>query len=175
MIFNRYAGDYRLENQTDASGRLKTVAVYRGREYYLALSAGELRTFCRKWLLWLLPIAALFVPGFFLNGAGGRRPYVTLPYIALLLPLYLSAAMLPLLRRERTCFERKDRDRIERRSRGCPLLIALLALISGIGRIAVCWMEGHWSAPDMVCATAMLLTAFCGAKLFALGRQLRFN
>ena len=175
MIFDRYAGDYRLENQSDTSGKIKTVAVYRGKKYHLALSTDVLCAFRREWLIWLLSAVVLFVPGLFLNGAGGRRPYVTLPYIALLLPLYMCAAMLPLLSGGRAHFERRQKERIERRSRGCPLAMVALALVSGAGRIAICWAEGHWSVPDMICAAAMLLTAVCGAQLFVVGKRLRFE
>ena len=41
MSFRKYAGDYRLENVPDKSGKLKTVAVYKGDGYGLSASPEE--------------------------------------------------------------------------------------------------------------------------------------
>ncbi len=175
MIFDRYAGEYRLKNQSDASGKIKTVPVYCGKQYRISVSGDTLKAFARKWLRSLIVNTVLFLPGLFLNGAGGRHPYVVFPYIFLLLPIYLCASMLLLLKGNRTYWEHRQRDQIERRSRGCPLIMALLSLISGAGRIIACSVNGTWSAADAICAATMLLMCVCSVGMFRLGKKLNFE
>ena len=175
MIFDRYAGEYRLENQSDVNGKIKTVAVYHGREYHITVSGETLRSFLRKWCGGLVVNVILFLPGLFLNGAGGRHPYVMFPYILLLLPIYLCAGMVFSLRGKRKYWEHRERDRIERRSRGCPVMMSALSLISGAGRIIACCVNGTWSAADAICAAAMLLMCICSAGMFVLDKKLKFD
>ena len=63
VIFDRYAGEYRLENQSDANRKIKTVAVYHGREYHITVSGETLRSFLRKWCGGLVVNVILFLLG----------------------------------------------------------------------------------------------------------------
>ena len=174
MVSRKYAGDYRLENRTDAKGRVKTVAVYRGRDYFFedprARERGTRRTLA---LLALALWPELIVP-LIPQTLAGRTAWIVLPYAAALMPaLFLSMSVWNYLR-AREPMHREIADRISGRVPICTLLTAILTLAALVGEIVQIILQWSLLAPADA-LFALCAAAACAGSIRAhgLSRRLR--
>lgn len=115
MSSRKYAGDYRLENVPGRSGKLKTVAVYRGAEYFLQFRP-ELFAALRQQIkiavgvYWVSQLAS-----FLLNTRLARCAWVVMPQAFSLLPFgYLTVGVMMLMKAQEPMtreYAEKMRDR----------------------------------------------------------------
>ena len=131
MASHKYLGDYRLEN-VEKNGKLKTVAVYRGRYYRFinpeALRKDRTRLIVSAAVFWLAQLVALTVPSDW-----AHLMFVIMPMVFAMLPfwfasmgIYTAFAVRPPLRRDQA-------EKVESRFSGGSLIAALLSGASFTG------------------------------------------
>lgn len=135
MITNKYARDYRLENQIDAKGRTVTKAVYVGKYYTFEKTEAEVRA--GRTVLLIAGIAAVCMIALGLavyNNRGFASQYYTLvPFLLCVFPLlYLGMALYSILTFKEKC-TREQRDHIADRVAKCGFTGMLFSGIAVIG------------------------------------------
>ena len=131
MASHKYVGDYRLEN-VEKNGKLKTVAVYRGKYYRFvnpaALSADRVKLLVCAGVFWLAQLIALTLPSDW-----AHLVFVIMPMVFSLLPfwfvsmgLYTAFIASPPLRSEQA-------EKVETRFAGGSLIAAALSGASFTG------------------------------------------
>lgn len=160
MVSRKYTGDYRLENITDRRGRIRTVPVYRGDWYSFCESAETVRRTKRLCCILSALCLAMFLPVLFVNAPCGHVMYITLPFAALIIPIYFLLAGCARLLTAKDRVTREHSDKILPRITGSALSAMLLSGISCGGHIFYAIRTGD-TAPDLLCfaATAVILAA----------------
>ena len=141
MVSRKYAADYRLENVRDKNGRLKTVAVYKGRYYRFSAKPETVQREGRLFALLTGLSALLFVGALFLNSALTRQMYVLMPFLFAMLPLgYQTVAVYYILTAPDT-FTRERNDKMHDRLAKCTLFVALFSGASLVGSAIACLLR----------------------------------
>lgn len=143
MISRKYTGDYRLENQTEADGTIKTVPVYRGAYYVFEFE--KKRTYAiRLYGACALVFWVAVLTGLLLNTRCARSLWVVFPQVLSLLPAgYASVGIWDMIKAPDQMIREKAehvRDRIS----GGALAALILASASVIGSgvtAALYWEE----------------------------------
>ena len=125
MISRKYLKDYRIDEQIDSNGCVKSQAVYIGGDYVFSppVPVREKRL--------ILCFSALSGVSFF--GAlipitnVARMLYVMLPFIISVIPVYMMARASIALLRAKDTMERYNAEKISNRLPACPLIAAILA------------------------------------------------
>ncbi len=135
MSFRKYAGDYRLENVPGRSGKLRTVAVYKGDGYGFSADDGELRRAKPQLigcvlLFWLSQLIALS-----LNTRCARCMWVLMPQAFALLAFGFVTVGVWMLLRARLPMTREYAERMRDRFSGGALMAMLLNGAALIGSL----------------------------------------
>lgn len=138
MVNKKYAADYRLENVRDKNGRLKTVAVYKGRYYRFSAEPATVRREGRLYAALTGLSLLLFAAVLFLNSPLLRQMYVLMPFLFGMLPLgYLTVAVYYILTAPEK-FTRERNDKMHDRIAKCTLFLAIFSGASVIGSAIAC-------------------------------------
>ena len=161
MVARKYLGDYRLENRVDPkSGKVKTVPVYRGAWFTFAADANAVRRAKRLYPILSAVCALLFLLVLLLNAPSGHAAYVTLPFAAMIFPLFFCLAGSRRLLTAKDKMTREHADKICVRFASSSFFLALFSAISAAGH-TLFWVRSGTSAPDALsfAATAAILAA----------------
>ena len=162
VAVNKYVGDYLLIEDVDEKGRIKTSTEYIGKPYYYLLPEASRRTptiticvaVALEWLLWvgaMVPFSTCM-----------QHPYVILPFIFSVVPLYfLSETVLRIVRYPEP-LEHRHADRITNRYPAACVINGILVTSSLVGGIVSLLMTGMPQTGDLIflgCAAVMALMA----------------
>lgn len=133
MSRNRYVKDYRLVENVNERGRIKTTYEYIGEDYYFAADAGTVHA-ARKRLAVVCLIAWIaFIGALLPVSVAGHTLYVTLPFAAAAWPLGLLTGVGISLFHAREPLEHRHADRIENRYPASAVFVLMLSTASLIG------------------------------------------
>ena len=138
MVSRKYAADYRLENVRDKNGRLKTVAVYKGRYYRFSENPETVRREGRLFALLTGLSVLLFVGALFLNSTLTRQMYVLMPFLFSMLPLGYQVVAVYYILTAPDAFTRERNDKMHDRLAKCTLFVSLFSGASLIGSAIAC-------------------------------------
>ena len=162
MVSRKYLGDYRLENRVDPkSGKLKTVPVYRGAWFAFTADAAAVRRAKQIYPALSVLCAALFLAELLLNAPCGHAVYVTLPFAAMVFPIFFCLAGSRRLLTAGDKVTREHADKIQRRFASSSFMMVLFSAISSAGHLLYFCRAGL-RAPDAISflmALGILLSA----------------
>ncbi|MBR2835115.1 MAG: hypothetical protein IKE43_05355 [Coriobacteriales bacterium] len=133
MTVNKYVADYRLIEEFDANGHVKTTTEYIG-DYYYYLAEPESRrkaayavlaaavAECVFWIAALVPYSAVM-----------QRMYVSLPFVFAAVPLFLLLGVIWKIVRLKEPLEHRHADKIQNRY---PATCAIGGLLEAMALIA---------------------------------------
>lgn len=173
MVSRKYVGDYRLENRTNPkTGRVVTVPVYRGDWYAFAADAQTVRRMKRVYPALSALCIAMFLLVLLLNAPSGHIFYVTMPFAALIFPVYFSAAGSWRLLTAKDRITREHSDKLQPRFTSCALFLTSFSAVSVCGHILY-WFRVGVTLLDAVsfAATAVILAS--GMTMFRLRENLK--
>jgi len=160
MSFRKYAGDYRLENVPGKSGKLKTVAVYKGDGYGFSAPAEEIAAARPMMIVGVLLFWAAQFTALLLNTRCARCMWVLMPQAFSLLAFGLATVGAWMFLRAKVPMTREYAERMRDRVSGGSFMAMLLngaALIGAI--IAVFLYKDELNIPQDVVYIAMLVLA----------------
>lgn len=167
MSSRKYAGDYRLEN-VERGGKLKAVAVYRGKRYRLADRAAFERVMPRliglATAFWLAQLIALL-----LRTQCAHIIYVIMPMVFAMLPFWMACkAIYSAVSGSRgTYFTREQSDKLQSRLAGGSVIAAALTGASFIGTFVYFVSSGSVpTAADIAFALCTAVQTAAGALCF---------
>lgn len=166
MVSRKYVGDYRLENRTNPkTGKVSTVPVYRGDWFAFCADAQTVRRMKRLYPILSLLCALLLLLTLTLNAPSGHAYYVSLPFVALIPPVYLSLAGSWRIWTAKARLTREHSDKLQPRFASCSLFITAFSAVSAAGHVLYAVREG-FSVRDGVSLIAMLGVLACGIVMF---------
>lgn len=131
MASHKYLGDYRLEN-VEKNGKLKTVAVYRGKYYAFvdpaALSRDRVKLLVCGGVFWLAQLIALTLPSDF-----GHQLFVIMPMVFAMLPFWFASMGLYTAYFAKRPMIREQAEKVQSRFAGGSVIAAALSGASLIG------------------------------------------
>ena len=167
MVSRKYTGDYRLENITTASGKLKTVPVYKGDWFTFACDEVGIRRIRRSYPAFSLVIALLFLLVLLLNAPSGHIYYVMAPFAAMIFPVFFALAAARRLLTAKDKVTREHRDKLVNRYISVSLFLMVFSALSTVGHIVYCFAAAPvWKD---------FLSLGCAAAICALAAWMFFN
>ena len=165
LFTRRYVGDYRLENVSDARGKIRTVPVYRGKRFRFADEA----PLKRKILIAALIASAAEIPLLAVNSKLMRTWFFSAPVVLGLIPLILLWTVVVRIFAVKREFRREDRDLFENRFPVSTLLFGILnaaAAVSGI-------LASLRTPKELLLCACPAVCAVCGLWLFGQRKSLK--
>ena len=161
----KYAEDYRLDNNTDRNGRLRTVSVYHGPYFRFLADAGTVERAKRLFpALSLLCLCAVLAP-LLMDARMTHSWYVLLPLVLGLFPAaYLLMGAWRLLRAGELV-TREHRDKLYDRFAGWSMVLLILSALSLLGQ-AVYYLREPFEAANLPVTLCTLVLIASGAVLF---------
>ena len=131
MASHKYLGDYRLEN-IEKNGRLKTVAVYRGKYYGFVDPAGlasdRVKLLVCGGAFWMAQLVALTI-----SSDWGRLLYVIMPMVFAMLAFWFATLGLYTAYFAKPPLRREQAEKVQSRLAGGSLIAAALSGASFTG------------------------------------------
>ncbi len=160
MSFRKYAGDYRLENVTGRSGKLKTVAVYKGDGYAFAASPEELSAVKPVVIACVLLFWAAQFVALLLNTRCARCMWVLMPQAFALLAFGFATVGAWMFLRAQVPMTREYAERMRDRFSGGSFMAMMLNGAALIGAIIAAFLyRDELFIPQDVVYIAMLTLA----------------
>lgn len=135
MISKKYLNDYTLDIKTDEDGKVANEYVYTADYYSFDLKEEETKSLRTHLLLYIVGITIAFLVPLFIYSTLSRVVYVILPYVLLLIPIYLLIQAITFLYRNNGLLKREERDKSFDRLKGIPIFTFFLLLLTIIGQI----------------------------------------
>ena len=171
MVSRKYTGDYRLENITTPSGKVKTVPVYSGEWFAFVCSEAEVKLLKLKYPLSSLMITLLFILVLLLNAPCGHIYYVMVPFAVMVFPVFFSLAAARRLLTAKDKVTREHKDKLVNRYISVSLFLTVFSGLSAVGHI-VYFFNAVPAAKDFVSLGAAAVICALSAWMFAGRKQL---
>lgn len=173
MAKNKYADDYEtVVTRSEEGGEIETF-VYRGDYFQLSLEDDQVKRFKTTSLLLLAFLAVVHVAAGFINNAGMRQFFVSLPYVIALLPMYYLAMGAFRLPGDNRKMRRDEKDYSIGRMKTASLALLILVGLAVIGEALYLLLNagtGQWGLELQFLALEGLAVA-AAAVIFRLQRQ----
>lgn len=166
MVSRKYVGDYRLENRTNPkTGKVATVPVYCGDWFAFCADAKTVRRLKRLYpaLSILSALFTLFV--LTVNAPSGHAYYVSLPFVAMVFPVYFSLAGSYRLLTAKEKLTREHSDKLYPRFVSSSLFLTAFSAVSVAGHLLYAFREGL-TALDVASLAAAAGVLVCGICMF---------
>jgi len=165
MVSKKYLKDYNIERTPDAKGRMRNRAVYVGGYYTFSPPVPK----SDKIIIALLTVVSglAFIGVFILRTQAAHIWYVMLPFVLIMLPMYMLFLAAFSLLFSKEVMIRYDSDRIS--SRLCPsaLIAAALAAVSLVGFvIALLTLHEGFVTDDLIFCALALVVAVTSAFVY---------
>ena len=138
LVSRKYTGDYRLENITTPSGKVKTVPVYKGDWFAFCADASAVQRTKRLYPAFSAVIAALFLLVLSMNAPSGHIYYVMVPFAVMVFPVYFALAAAYRLLTAKEKVTREHRDKLVNRYITSSLFLMVFSAASSVGHIIYC-------------------------------------
>ena len=159
MVSRKYTGDYRLENITTPSGKVKTVPVYRGEWFVFVCNEKEVKQIKRLYPAFSVLIAALFLLVMLLNAPCGHIYYAMVPFAAMVFPVFFALAAAYRLLTAKEKVTREHRDKTVNRYISVSLFLMVFSALSLAGHIAYCFIHAPVAKDFISLGSAALICA----------------
>ena len=167
MVSRKYTGDYRLENITTPSGKVKTVPVYRGDWFAFCAEKNVVQRTKRLFPAFSAAVAALFLLVLLMNAPCGHIYYVMVPFAVMVFPVYFALAAAYRLLTAKEKVTREHRDKLVNRYITVSLFLMLFSAASVIGHIIYC--------ANFAPAAKDFISLACAAVICALSAWMFFH
>lgn len=138
LVSRKYTGDYRLENITTSSGKVKTIPVYKGEWFAFCADASVVQRTKRLFPAFSAVIAALFLLVLLMNAPSGHIYYVMVPFAVMIFPVYFALAAAYRLLTAKEKVTREHRDKLVNRYITVSLFLMVFSAASTVGHIIYC-------------------------------------
>lgn len=166
MVSRKYTADYRLENITTSSGKIKTVPVYRG-DWFAFVADDELvRRIRIEYPLFSLIAALLFVLVLAMNAPCGHIYYVMMPFAAMIFPVFFALAAARRLLTAKDKVTREHRDKLVNRYISASLFLMAFSCISAVGHIVYFFLEAPVLKDFLSFGSAAVICALSARMFF---------
>ena len=163
MISRKYLKDYRIDEQIEANGRVRSRAVYIGGDYVISptVTAGR-----KRLIVWLCALSGLSYIGALIPVTqASRLIYVMLPFAFSALPVFLmTGAALSLVRTLEPMTHSKAR-RISNRLPPCSLMASILSGSAILGIIVSAAISMDSFVPGDIVFTVLSLILFASSAI----------
>lgn len=169
-----YSRDYILKEELDpVTGRIRTKAVYQGEYFAFTAGEGELRRAKRRFAALTALIAAACVSALAVNAPCAHVWYCNLPFVLMVLPVWLAGASSIRFARCRQPLNREWRDKTCRRYVTSLIFILVFSLFALAGNIIFMILynlqhSGQFAARDAVFPCAAAVTAAASGRMLSL-------
>ncbi len=174
MVSRKYTGDYRLENITTPSGKVKTVPVYRGEWFAFVCPETDIKRLKLKYIVSSLLITLLFILVLTLNAPCGHTYYVMVPFAAMIFPVFFSLAAARRMLTAKDKVTREHRDKLVNRYISVSLFLMVFSALSAAGHI-VYYFSALPTARDFISLGSAAAICALSAWMFAGRKQLRMQ
>jgi len=172
VISKKYLKDYRLEEQIDSNGRIKTKAVYTGGDYTITPGFPKGK---KTLILYHSVLSALsFIVAIIPVSQAARTIYIIMPFVFTALTIYIMTATAVSLYLCKEKMKREQAERISNRLPACSLVTMILtgaALTGQAITAAVSWEV--FSAGDMIFSISALVIFVATAVIFIKCKSIR--
>ncbi len=168
MADRKYASDYRMEDQVDAQGRVRSVRVYRGSWYRFSCGKEEARRRGLRLLLCGVVLCLCLLPLLLSNTAISHTAYVLLPMAFVLIPVYHLVAVGWRMRTYEEKLTRQQKDLTQGRLHSSCIWLVVLAGVTLAGGL-VYWLRQGLEPGDSICIAG--LAAAFGLSLYLMKRK----
>lgn len=135
MISKKYLDDYKLEIKTDDKGKVTKKYRYDGKYYRFDLLEESTKKFRIELLIYIVGILIAFFVPLFVYSTLTRVFYVVIPYITLLIPIYLLLQAIYYLFRNNGKLKREEKEKSFDRLKGIPYFMLFLLLMEIVAQI----------------------------------------
>ena len=172
MISRKYLKDYRIDEQIDRSGHVKSQAVYIGVAYTFS---PPIPVNVKRLILCFSALSGVSFFGALVPVTNvARISYVMLPFIISVIPVYMMVRASIALLRANDAMERIEAEKITNRLPACPLIAAILAGAAFLGFIISAALSGkRFVTGDVIFGALMLVLSFASAVVFAKSRKIK--
>jgi len=174
LVSRKYTGDYRLENITTPSGKVKTVPVYRGEWFAFVCPENEIRPMKLKYTLSSALVTLLFILVLLLNAPCGHIYYVMVPFAAMVFPVFFSLAAARRMLTAKEKVTREHRDKLVNRYISVSLFLMVFSGLSVVGHIVYCFTTTP-VARDFISLGAAAAICALSVWMFFGRKQLRMH
>ena len=161
MISTRYASDYRLDNDTDGTGKSKHKLVYVGPLYEFVNEPAKVKAAGNHCLIVLAAMWLLWIIGIVLPTSYFHYIYIVLPFVCCAIPLVLLSAGLFYLKTAASPYERIRKERTADRMKAQGLVGMVISAICVPMIIYRIILTGTVKLTDII-FSAMVLAIFAG-------------
>ncbi len=134
LISKKYLNDYHLEIEELENGKVRDYYRYTGDYYELDLSKQDQRALRIRLLLFAFLMTFLFIAPLMVYSTLTRVIYISIPFILLLIPLYLLYKTVYYLFRVKGQFKREEKEKALDRIKGIPIIFFVLLIMIMIGQ-----------------------------------------
>ena len=172
MISKKYLKDYRLEEQINDNGRIRTKAVYIGGDYSIS---PKLSTAEKRLILGFSALSGILFPAALLPvSQAARVMYIILPFVLAALPIFTMIPVVVTLLHKRGSMKREHAERIAGRLPACAFLTMIFTAAAFIGLIitaAVSWES--FPAGDIIFAVLSFIVCAASAVILMKCRNMK--
>ena len=165
LVSRKYTGDYRLENISTPSGRIKTVPVYRGDWFAFTADEKTVKRTKKCFPAFSAAIAALFLLVLAMNAPSGHIYYVMTPFAVMVFPVFFALAAAYRLLTAKEKVTREHRDKLVNRYITVSLFLMVFSAASTAGHIIYCFNYPP-AAKDFVSLASAALICGLSAWMF---------
>lgn len=173
MARNKYSKDYRLLEEFNEKGKVKTDYEYIGKPYGFEEDLSLVEPARKKALALILFTGAAVIAGMVPPSGMMKHLWIAFPYALSVLPVFMLGDLLIAVQTLKEPFERRHADKVNNRYPALSLAIMYLMAIAVIGSVIVLIREKSPSSGDIVfcfCAAAALLLS---GRLFGMRKLFR--
>lgn len=173
MAVNRYVGDYRLVEEFDENGKVRTSYEYIGEQYFFVLPAEVVRgTKQRIYLLCVCSWAA-WIGAFLPDAHLSRSLFAALPLAFCAFPLLLLSELCLTAMRAKEPLEHRMADKMGNRMPAYGLMLMILGFLALSGTVYQALAAQERNTGDLLFGVCVLLFCVFSVLLFRVRTRLR--
>jgi len=167
MAVNKYVGDYRLIEELDERGRIRTRTEYIGKAYYHVMPARDVKRAMIEAGVAAVVMWALWIGAMVLPSTGMHSWFISLPFMAMAVPMFLLTETIFTVRPGRDPFERRHAERQNNRYPQTAVIIIAFAVFTLIAWFVSYLLGMEIVTGDGVFILCTLLIIATSAFIFA--------
>lgn len=174
MARGKYNKDYRLTEEFQANGRVRTGYEYIGEPWFFCADAKTVETEKKKSLALVLAAAAAFVAALVLYSGFMHVLWIALPFAVTVIPIFMMADLSISMQKWQPPMEHRHADKLNNAFPARSLFMAYLSAISLVGEIVYSCMTGFQLVTgDIVMIGCTAVIFWCALMLFRRRASLR--
>ncbi|MBE5997232.1 MAG: hypothetical protein E7240_07780 [Lachnospiraceae bacterium] len=166
MAKNKYSRDYRLIEEFNERGRVRTDYEYIGNPWHFLVDSSIVEEEKRKALRCVIFAGAAFIAALIPYSGMMHRLWIALPFAFMALPLFMTGDLVFALQQFKEPMEHRHADKMNNSYPARTLGLVYLAFIALLGETVYLILYGITVPGDAVMTFCTAVIAACGAVLF---------